>query len=325
MTDDEALQLAQEAAMAWGGCPAPRLIKNRENAVFDVALPSGRAALRLHRRGYQTEDAIRSELWWCAALADAGVAVAHPLAAADKDLLVHLTDGRIASVIQWVDGVALGEASVPLPHPAAEQATLHHALGALVARVHIATDRLHLPPSFSRPRWDIDGLVGDTPFWGRFWDHPGLTPDQAALFRDARAFVRDRLADHAASGGDQGLIHADVLRENVMVKDGAMTLIDFDDSGFGFRLFDLGTALSQNLYEPHLAAIHDALIAGYDSERPLGPEDIAMVPVFTLMRTLASVGWTIPRHAPDEPVVRRHIDRAAMLSARMLSGQGLPF
>ena len=43
MTDDQALLLAHEAALAWGGCPAPRLIKNRENAVFDVVLPTGRA------------------------------------------------------------------------------------------------------------------------------------------------------------------------------------------------------------------------------------------------------------------------------------------
>ena len=33
------------------------------------ALPRGRAALRLHRQGYQDAAAIRSELWWCAALA----------------------------------------------------------------------------------------------------------------------------------------------------------------------------------------------------------------------------------------------------------------
>ena len=36
---------AEEAARAFGGTP-PRLIRNRENAVYDVVLPSGRAEMR---------------------------------------------------------------------------------------------------------------------------------------------------------------------------------------------------------------------------------------------------------------------------------------
>lgn len=310
MKDADALCLAQAALPAWGGRGTPRLIKNRENAVFAVDLPGGPAALRVHRQGYQTEDAIRSELWWCEALADAGVAVPRAIRAGDGDLLIRLGDARIVSCIAWVAGDPLGEAGQPLPGTAEDQADLHRRLGSLIATVHDATDRLRLPPVFSRPRWDIDGLTGAAPFWGRFWDHPGLTPDEAETLRHARDAVRGRLADYAASGGDQGLIHADVLRENVFVNDRSLSLIDFDDSGFGFRLYDLGTVLSQNLSEPNVAAITAALVEGYDRIRRLGPLDRDMVPVFTLARCLASVGWTAPRLAPDDPIVRRHIDRA---------------
>ncbi len=48
-------------------------------------------------------------------------------------------------------------------------------------------------------------------------------------------------------------MHADVLRENVFVAGKTLFLIDFDDSGFGFPLYDLGTVLSQDLYEPGYA------------------------------------------------------------------------
>ena len=49
---------ADEAAALWGA-RLLRLILARENAVFEIALPGdGRAALRLHRRGYQGADAI---------------------------------------------------------------------------------------------------------------------------------------------------------------------------------------------------------------------------------------------------------------------------
>jgi Ser/Thr protein kinase RdoA (MazF antagonist) len=114
---------------------------------------------------------------------------------------------------------------------------------------------------------------------------------------------------------DTGLIHADVLRENVLVDGTTLSLIDFDDSGFGFRPHDLGTVLSQNLYEPGFPAIREALIAGYAETRAIDP---AMVDLFTLARTLASVGWTMPRLAPNDPIHRSHIARAVMCAQRML-------
>lgn len=296
--------LAAEAATLWGGV-AVALIRNRENAVFRMALPNGAsAALRLHRIGYQSEAAIRSELWFCAALADHGLPVPRPIPLPDAQPLVTLSNGRLASAVEWLPGKSLGEAGVPLLGTAQDQGAQHYALGRLLAEVHTATEALALPANFSRPAWDIDGLVGETPFWGRFWEHPALTAAEAATLQRARVFLRDALQSH-----DARLIpvHADVLRENILVDGAALALIDFDDSGLGFPLYDLGTVLSQNLYEPACAEISAALIDGYQTLRPAAPR---MVDVFTLARTLASVGWTMPRLAPDDPIMRSHIKRA---------------
>ena len=308
---------ATEAASLWGGT-LQRLIRDRENAVYEMALPNGaRAALRLHRSGYQDEASIKSELWWCRALAQSGLPVPAPISTRSGEHLAHLSTGRLASVIEWVSGEPLGEAGVPLPGTAAEQSDRHYTLGRLIAQFHVATDALSLPSDFTRPRWDIPGLVGDAPFWGRFWDHPSLTRAEADHLQKARAYLHDRLDAYQTDGGDFGPIHADVLRENVLVDGDAMSLIDFDDSGHGFRLHDLGTVLSQNLYEPALPQIARALIAGYATLRPADPE---LVAVFTMARTLASVGWTMPRLAPDDPIHRRHINRAVMWSAQVMVG-----
>lgn len=299
--------LALEAAAHWGGT-LTRLLRNRENVVFEMALPQGRAALRLHRTGYQSPAAIRSELWWCDALARTGVPVPAALPTRDGAPFVTLSTGRIASAIAWIEGEALGEAGVPFARPLPETLALHAALGTLLARLHRTTDTLTLPQGFTRPRWDADGLVGETPFWGRFWDHPAATPAQAATLARARAFLRETLGQPL----DTGLIHADVLRENVLVNDRSVSLIDFDDSGYGFRLYDLGTVLSQNLYEPAYPDIRDALMAGY------GTTDTDLVEAFTLARTCASVGWTMPRLAPDDPIHRSHIARAVMCADRLI-------
>lgn len=306
--------LADEAASHWNGSVS-RLIRNRENAVFEIALPQGRAALRLHRQGYQDDKAIRSELWWCAALAEKGVAVPAALPARDGKLLVRLSNGRNASVIDWVEGEALGEAGVAFDKPVATILAEHRALGRLLADLHGATDSLSLPADFTRPRWDIDGLVGENPFWGRFWEHPSATLAQAKVLQAARAYLRDSLTAHAEDG-DFGPIHADVLRENVLVNGTKLSLIDFDDSGFGFRLYDLGTVLSQNLFEPAFDQIRAALIAGYTETRAA---DRRVVDACTLARTCASVGWTMPRLTADDPINKSHIARA-VLCAEMVLG-----
>lgn len=306
---------AREAAAHWGGADPLSLIVERENAVYEAVFPFGRAALRLHRPGYQTEAAIRSELWWCAALAETGAAVPSAIPAQDGELLHRLSSGRFASVIEWVEGPAMGRAGVPLAGDRSAQIATMAALGATLADFHAQTDALTLPDWFERPSWGIEDLVGETPFWGRFWEHPVLDVEGRATLQAARGLLRERLSDHAAAGGDYGLIHADVLRENVVVSSQGMRLIDFDDSGFGFRAYDLGTVLSQALYEPHLPDLARALADGYGRKRPF---DATMVPVMTLARCCASVGWTMPRLRADDPVHKSHAARAVGLAQKLL-------
>jgi Ser/Thr protein kinase RdoA (MazF antagonist) len=308
-------QLATEAAAHWGGAPLS-LIRNRENAVFRMALPNGRhAALRLHRVGYQTAAAIESELWFCGALADHGLPVPRPLPAQNGAALLVLQGGRMATAVEWMPGGALGEAGVPLAGSATDQAMQHHALGQVLARIHRVTEVLPLPVGFDRPAWDTDGLTGEAPFWGRFWEHPALTKTEQTTLQAAREFLRAALQTHAKTTPLRP-IHADVLRENILVDGATLSLIDFDDSGLGFPLYDLGTVLSQNLYEPAFTEIRAGLIDGY---RGLRPVDAGMVDLFTLARCLASVGWTMPRLAPDDPIMRSHIARAVQCAKRVMA------
>lgn len=296
--------LASEAAAHWRGTPT-RLINDRENAVFEMALPDGgRAALRLHRMGYQSDAAIKSELWWCAALAAQGVPVPEPLETVNGDHLVRLGNGRMASAVRWLAGEPLGISLQPFDLPTDRLVRLHHALGQMLARLHDATDALTLPDFFTRPRWDIPGLVGEVPFWGRFWDHPAADAAQRKTLIAAREFLTTWLARQT---DPLGPIHADVLRENVLVDGDRLALIDFDDSGIGHRAHDLGTALIYSIYEPFYPAIRDALIAGYAGTRPVTVE---AVEGFALARACASVGWTMPRLTADDPIHRGHLARA---------------
>lgn len=298
---------AAEALAAWRGDAPPRLVKDRENAVFAVTLSDGmRAALRLHRPGYQSADAIRSELAWTEGLAEAGLPVPRPVRTATGALLQELSSGRIASMVEWVGGVPLGASGLPLEGSAAEKRDRFHRIGALLARLHDATDRLPLPADFIRPAWDAEGLLGEAPLWGRFWDSPALTALERGVLLEARAEARRRL-DAMAPGADIGLIHADLMRENILVDGDTLRLIDFDDSGYGFRLYEFGTLMLQNLDEPGAEELLAAAVEGYSLRRPV---DAANIPLFVMLRCFASCGWAVPRLPEGSPAHRAYAERA---------------
>jgi len=305
-----------EEALALFGGRAARLVTERENAVFAADLPGGRAAVRLHRPGYQTAEAIGSELDWMRALALAGVAVPAPLAGP-----VVLSTGRVATAVAWVEGEPLGAGGEPLAGDPGAQVARFRAVGRAVAEMHNASDGLALGAGFTRQAWDAEGLLGEAPLWGRFWESPALDAGERALVQAARARARGLLDSFADRGGDYGLIHADVLRENVLLRGDAVTLIDFDDAGWGFRLYDLATFMTQNEDEPSAGALRDAALAGYREARALSREDEGLLAMFVMLRRFASMGWIVPRTAPDDPRVRAYAEKA-VTAARGFMARG---
>ncbi len=321
MTDEQAHAVAVAALADWGGAKhPPQLIGNRENAVFRAQLADGaHVALRLHRPGYQSDAAIRSELVWMQLLAGSGFRCCAPVATLSGALTAR-SHGLVVSAVGWLNGAPLGASGVALTGSKAQQVGLFTALGAMIARLHTATDELALPAGFVRPCWDEDGLLGRTPLWGRFWENPTLAATERELLLQARDRARDELAAFRRDGADFGLIHADVLRENVLIDAAGLALIDFDDCGFGFRIYDLGAALSQNLQEPHAPTLSRALISGYQSARDLPDHAISRLQMFIMLRAFASCGWIMSRVAPGDPRKRQFAQRAVGCASNFLSG-----
>ena len=290
--------VVEKALTLWGMDGAEcRLIAERENRVFRVDHAGRAYALRLHRPGYCSEAELRSELQWMAAVSAGGIAVPAPVAATDGALL-HMIDGIAVDVLDWLAGAPVGKTGEPLAH--ADPAGLFRSIGVEMARLHEVSDAWPLPDGFTRRRWDRAGLLGEAPVWDRFWDNPTLDAGDRGLFLRFREAASHHLA--ALEGTlDVGLIHADLVRENVMIDAGRVQLIDFDDSGFGFRLFDLATTLLRNRTEPNYEALKAELLAGYASIRAIdtGPLDL-----FLALRATTYVGWIITRMGEPGSIAR---------------------
>lgn len=290
---DKMYDTVRAALALWGVEAAPwRLIAARENRVYRVETHDGPVALRLHRRDYRTDAELWSELEWLGAVAKGGLNVPAPVRASDGAFL-HRVGGVQVDVLTWLNGAPMGRTGAPLP--AKDRTGLFRSLGREMARLHAISDAWTPPQGFSRCAWDRTGLLGNAPLWGQFWENPTLSPDQRSLFLDARAQATLQLAE-AEDTLDYGLIHADLVRENVMIDGDVLHLIDFDDAGFGFRLFDIATTLIKNMAEPDHADLQAALIAGYRTERPI---DTDLLDLFLLLRALTYVGWIIPRMHED--------------------------
>lgn len=302
------LEIAAEAARLWGFEAAQvTLAARRENVVFRVAGAAGDCALRLHRPGYRSDAELASELDWMHALAAGGLDVPDPVARPGGGYLARV-GGHQVDVLGWVPGAPLGRAGEL--QGVADRAGFCRQLGAAMARLHDISDAWARPEGFARPSWDRAGLLGETPLWGRFWEHPQLKPGERALLERVRQ-AADPVLARLEGDADYGLIHADLLSEN-MLRDGERVwMIDFDDGGWGFREFELATFLLRFEDAPDYADLRAALVEGYAARRAVKAEELDL---FLLLRALTYPGWIAERLG--EPGAQERSDRAIATATR---------
>lgn len=145
-----------------------------------------------------------------------------------------------------------------------------------------------------------------------------MTPDEVRVVQSARKIMDLKLAELEEAQADFGLIHADLLRENVLVEDGVLSIIDFDDSGFGFRGYDLATALVQSVDDPMYPLAHHAVCDAYRSTRRASAPAPGDVDLFVALRCFASAGWVITRAEWGDPKMRHYATRAVAAAHRIL-------
>jgi len=300
--------LAQSALARWDLAPtnlAP--IKVRENAVFRIDLEGGgRAVLRVHRHGYHTDSALESEFAWLRALESAGVRVPRVIRSRDGRDFERVEcqaagsagSVRQVDVFEWIDGRQLGSIESGVAGEEGAVAAQYFKIGTLAARMHDHTERWRPPPGFHRHSWDAAGLVGEAPLWGRFWELETLAHAERELLMRVRRTLWLDLEAFGKTPDRYGLIHADLIPENLLVDGERICVIDFDDAGFGWHLFELATSL-YFIAESAYPAAREALIRGYRSERPLSDMALERLPLFLAARGTTYLGWVHTRQGTE--------------------------
>ncbi|MEO1198771.1 MAG: phosphotransferase [Pseudomonadota bacterium] len=260
-----------------------------ENATYVIEPPtSDRVVLRVHRPGYHSRAAIESELAWMQALhAEADVITPTPIA------------GRDGAFIQEVDSGALGLRHLVLfrfiegrePDPSDNLIDPLQRLGEMSAKLHDHARGWTRPAWFTRFSWNDETILGETPHWGHWSSGPKVDAVAAGLLSRAQALIRQRLKRFGRTPERYGLIHADIRLANLLIDGSSTRVIDFDDSGFGWFLYDAATTVSFHEDHPNASDWIEAWLTGYARAGQLTQDETAEIPTFVLLRRLALLGW----------------------------------
>jgi Ser/Thr protein kinase RdoA (MazF antagonist) len=296
-TQDQLDRLAAAALRHYDLSPAAtaRLINVSENWTFRVDDPETgrRAALRVHRPGYHQAAEIESELGWLEALRADAVVETPPVVQTrkgDRVLSISLDDlasPRNVVLFDWVDGAA----------PTAEDVPSFRRLGAVSARMHRHARAWRRPASFERFSWDYSTTLGPDGHWGRWQDGLGMTPDARAILTRLDDTIRERLARYGTGPERFGLTHADLRIANLIVDGDRTIVIDFDDCGLAWFMYDWATAVSFIEDHPQVPELQAAWVDGYRGVAAISAADEAELPTFVMLRRLLLVAWIGSHHA----------------------------
>jgi Ser/Thr protein kinase RdoA (MazF antagonist) len=133
-----------------------------------------------------------------------------------------------------------------------------------------------------------------------------------------------RLMNELGQGPDvYGLIHADLgVDSNVLFWKGEARAIDFDESGFGYWVFDLAIASEHCREDPEYPTYRDALLKGYAEIRSLPEGQLEHLDLFAAAFDVYWTLWaTAAAHlSPNSgKELRPRMERAARLAARYLA------
>ncbi|MEE3419567.1 MAG: phosphotransferase [Lachnospiraceae bacterium] len=285
------------------------VLKFSENLVFRVCIPDEEdRVLRIHRPGYHTREELLAELTWMNELGHkTQISVPSVFPGRDGSLIQEFEgpDGRsyCASLISFFHGDLCS--SIMGSNPGSpEFADIIRQIGTISASMHresmtrnLSPDKAVYPP-LVRFSWNEETMFDDRPNWGHWQDNPHLSGEDSSVLACAEATLKEKLRKYGRRDATYGIIHADIHLGNVIREGDILHVIDFDDMGYGYFLYDIGCTL---LTVPWAAvpALIEAWRRGYEAVRSLTDEEVSLLPWFVLLRKLVRIAW-LASHADSD-------------------------
>lgn len=238
------------------------------------------------------------EMTWLAVLSrEAGLPVPAPIPTLDGELLTRVAtpgvpEGRIVSFMSWVDGRKLTAGLLP---------NQYLDWGTMVARLHAFAADWQPPEGFKRYEWDWDGLLGGRGFGWSVEELVASMPEYLrAPFRAVSDEPREVMLALGKGSDVYGMVHGDMYPDNILFKGSQVYPIDFEDCGFGYWLWDIAVALSQQPWTKTWMWQSEAFLEGYAQVRTLPGSQLRYLDLFIAAQYATGILWA-SQFIQDEP------------------------
>ncbi len=251
------------------------------NATLRIETTEGKLfALRINTNSPRTPENLMAEIAFVRLLgADGRVRVPQPIQNLDGGFftsIFHQPSQRTFHCVlySWIEGEELED------EPTDDQLK---AMGVAMATMHLVAPTFELPHGASLPTFD-------DPLW---WTEDFLLSEKSVLDASAKDLIsralmaiKEGVAKFYLSATPM-IIHADMHGGNVLWNQDHLSVIDFDDCGFGLPIQDLATAL----YYFDTPEQDSAFKEGYKSVAPLPECSEREMKMFFLQRRIILLNY----------------------------------
>ena len=263
-----------------------------ENQVFLIKDPAKSdsyvARVNSGRLVYHTQQMIESEMVWLQAL-EKHPNVTVPVVLVDNQgKTVHSLNvassenTRFVSVYSFLPGTEMPEDNLH---------SVFQTLGKVTSALNDHSKTWITPEGFQRPEWTVRSILEDQNEWGSWENGVNVKEDALRLLKTVEATIYLRSEQFPTDHANFGLIYADLRTTNVLVDGVDLAIIDFDDCGYGWYIFELASALSFMEERPDVEDLVNRWLAGYREQGSISEDLIEEFPTFMMLRRLLLLGW----------------------------------
>lgn len=285
--------------------PVVSYIRHNENLTYHVVDEASgqKYLLRIHQAAYasmtgiqHTLPALEAEMNLLHELnATTALRVQHPVRNVSGEWVTVWTneEGKeiCCTVLEWIEGrdIQQGERlTTEQIYDLGAQLQMLHQYG----REQNQTDRTKVRPAYGNIYENLVmlGQLEEGVRLGIF------TTEDFDLLRETFENINEQLETYQHHAGTWGIIHGDITRNNLLITEQGISMIDFCLHGYGYYLFDAGgAALMFNREE------RDIFLSGYTQQiAPLTDRDIRLMEGFMLIFTLGYYAFQMANESRHE-------------------------
>ncbi len=285
------------------------LLHRSENVVFLVSAPTGEslAVLRVSRPGYHTLEEIRAEIRWLDRLQcereEGNLSTVKTVEVIrnreGEALTLVMVEGQlfVCLLFEYLEGT-------PPDLFNDETAVLNfYEIGKIAACLHRQTGEWQESRRLCRRCWDYENMLGPYGLFGDWRRTKELNSQEFDLLEWICLVIKGCLEQYGKNEKNYGLIHGDLRAANLIGGNGpdspSLQVIDFDDCGFGWHMYDLAASVSFVEREARVTQWVKAWLDGYQTILPLEAADLRMVPVFIMARRIQLLAWITSHEDSD--------------------------